>query len=123
MADVAIKCLADIPPVYSLMIIGGAMIVLMLIAMVLLRRLRRRTLEKANASSETAGFAMADLEAMRAGGMITDAEFRKLRNATLGRSGLLADRSPAKTDDSGLSSKRKDDDELQQDSLGKAEPQ
>jgi len=123
MADAAIKCLADIPPVYSLMIIGGAMIALMLFAMVVLRKLRRRTLEKANALSESPGFAMADLEAMRAGGVITDAEFRKLRSVMLDRSGLLAGKAPAKTDDSGLSSKRKDVDELQQDSLGNAEPQ
>ena len=79
-----------------LITLGGAAIALMLVLAFVFRKLRRRWVESTDDAQQAglAGFELGDLEAMRNSGHISDQEFRRLRDITLGKAGLLDKNTP-----------------------------
>ncbi len=72
----------DLGYVVWFLVIGSLMILLLLVAYVLMSRLRRRALEDTSESAPP--FTMEGLENMRSSGQISDEEYRRLRRQVLG---------------------------------------
>ena len=103
MAQDACTCLLVVVPLPWLMVIGGAAIALMLVMVFVFNKLRMRGLEGLNDAQRavSAGFDLADLEAMLANELISDVEFRRLRDMLINKAVLkdtkqtgLADANP-----------------------------
>jgi hypothetical protein len=76
---------------WPMLAIGGGAIALMIVLVFVFRHLRRRWIDDAGDTRQAgaAGFELGDIESLRSRGLISDEEFRRLRDMMLGSAGLI----------------------------------